>query len=191
MFGKEDVEQLVEFARCALEAEDRYLVGCFKARSWRRGPYGIRTNTNERYYQFIIWRKLMCSSRWRPKTEREGYDLTFYDDETDKPVARAEIKGWWSRSGTEELAHIKHDMRDKLGILKIPGVMLILTGQAVEDAEKNLCWLANGLGVDRSEMVTASFRTSPWPGDDRDTEFAVIGILVTQYDCCFRPDNRS
>jgi hypothetical protein len=178
MFGKEDVSQLVECAKRALEAEDRYLTDCFKRRNWRSRPEGIRANINERYYQFIIWRELMCSFRWRPVTERGGYDLTFFDDESDGLVARAEIKGVWSKYGEAELPGIKEDMRDKLGVLAVPGVMLILTGQAVEDAKKNLCWLACELGVDRNEMIVSSFPTTPWPGDNRETEFAVIGFLV-------------
>ena len=179
MFGNEDVKRLVECASRALEAEDRYLASCFKARHWRSRPDGICDNMNERYYQFVIWRELMSSFPWRPRTERQGYDLAFYDDETDKLVAFAEIKGWWSASGKEELPGINRDMTDKLGILGIPGVMLILTSQRTEEAEENFCWLADELGVARNDMATASFRTSPWPGDDRDTEFAVIGFLAT------------
>lgn len=182
MFGNEDLKRLVECASRALEAEDRYLVSCFEARhwrNWRSRPDGIRDNINERYYQFVIWRELMFSFPWRPRTERQGYDLAFYDDETDKPVAFAEIKGWWSVAGEDELPGIKRDMTDKLGVLEIPGVMLILTSHRVEDAEENHRWLARELGVSRNDMVTASFRTSPWPGDESDTELAVIGFLAT------------
>jgi len=180
MFGNEDVKRLVECARRALEAEDRYLVSCFRARHWRpwRGrPDGIRDNTNEHYYQFVIWRELMSSFPWRSRTEPQRYDLAFYHDETAKPVAYAEIKGWWSPSGEEELPGISRDL-DKLGGSGIPGVMLILTSHRTEVAEKNFCWLADKLGVSRNDMVTASFPTSPWPGEEGDTEFAVIRFLA-------------
>lgn len=181
MFGNEDVKRLVECARQALEAEDRYLVNCFKARHWRpwRGrPDGIRDSTNERYYQFVIWRELMSSFPWRPRTEIQGYDLAFYDDQTGKPVAYAEIKGWWSFFGKRELPGINRDLTEKLRVLGIPGVMLILTSHPTEVAEENFCWLADELGVSRGDMVIRSFPTSPWPGEEGDTEFAVIGFLA-------------
>ena len=179
MFGNEDVKRLVECATRALEAEeDRYLVGCFKARQWRSRPDGICDNMNERYYQFVIWRELMSSFRCRPRTECQGYDLGFYDPETDRPEAFCEIKGWWSASGKQELRGINRDITDKVGVLGIPGVMLILTSHRAADAEENFCWLADELGMSRDDMVTASFRTSPWPGDDCATEFSVIGFLA-------------
>jgi hypothetical protein len=94
MFGNEDVKQLVEFARSALDEENHHIDKCFKERRWKireNGP-GICDNLNERYYQFIIWRGLMASPfPWRPRTERKDYDLALYDDETGKleGVARA------------------------------------------------------------------------------------------------------
>ncbi len=178
MFGTDDMKQLVECAKRALEAEDRYLTGCFKTRNWRSRPDGICDNMNERYYQFVIWRELMATFRWRPRTERRWHDLAFYDDRTDELVAFAEIKGWWSSNGEAELPGIRRDLKEKLGLWGVPGVMLLLTSHLVEDAEENLYWLAEQLGVEREDLLTASFRTSPWPGDDRDTEFAVIGLLA-------------
>jgi hypothetical protein len=103
MFANEDVKRLVECASRALENENRYLESCFKERHWRtteNGP-GICDNLNERYYQFVIWRELMKSFPWRPKTERKDYDIAFYDDAKSKLVACAEIKGWWSWSGRQ------------------------------------------------------------------------------------------
>jgi hypothetical protein len=96
VFGNEDVKQLVECARRALEIEDRYIANCFKARRWKGSEHGICDNVNERYYQFIIWRELMSSFSWRSKTEYELYDLAFFDNETDTLIAVAEMKGWWS-----------------------------------------------------------------------------------------------
>ena len=32
---------------------------------------GLRRNTNERYYQFVIWSELMCSFPWLAETERD------------------------------------------------------------------------------------------------------------------------
>lgn len=180
MFGPEDAVCLVECAAQALEKEDRYLVECAATRQWlcRDRPAGICDNINERYYQFLIWRALMGSFRWRPRTEDQRYDLAFYDDEANRLVAVAEIKGWWSSSGGVELAGIRKDMESKLGIMKIPAMMLILTSQRKKDRDSNLKWLAAELGVRVTSMVIRSFDTNPWPGDRHATEFAVIGFLV-------------
>lgn len=180
-FGSEDVRLLVECARRALKSENRYIESCFNARHWKNtenGP-GICDNLNERYYQFIIWRELMRSFRWRPMTERQDYDLAFYDDAKGTFVGCAEVKGWWSESGETEIRGIKRDLRGKLGIAPAPGVMLILTCHENEDAKENLDWLADKLGVRRSDMVTRSFPVSPGLGDKSAWEFAVIGFLVT------------
>ena len=48
MFGDADVKALVESARHALEAEDRYLSNCFQARQWKGTEHGICDNPNER-----------------------------------------------------------------------------------------------------------------------------------------------
>jgi hypothetical protein len=181
MFGPEDAKTLVECAAHALEAEDRYLLECATTRRWRDRdrPAGICDNINERYYQFVIWRALMRSFPWRPRTEDQRYDLAFYDDEANQLVAVAEIKGWWSSSGRGEIAGIRRDMEHKLGILKIPAVMLILTSQRKADADGNLQWLATQLGVPAASMISRSFDTRPWPGDNKPTEFAVIGHVIS------------
>jgi len=122
----------------------------------------------------------MKSFPWRPKTERQDYDIVFYDDaKSNRPIACAEIKGWWSWSGIAELRGIKRNLKGKLGIAPVPGVMLILTCQLTEDAEENFSWLAGQLGVNRSDMATGSFSVSPGSGDGGDWEFATVGFLVT------------
>ncbi|MGB6944088.1 MAG: hypothetical protein WBE37_16940 [Bryobacteraceae bacterium] len=116
---------------------------------------------------------------WRPRTERLDYDLAFYDDETGRLEAVAEIKGWWSDSGERELPGIKRDLKGKLELAPVPGVMLILTSQLIEDAQENSLWLAGELGINRTDMVTASFPISAAFSDNGQWEFAVIGFLLT------------
>jgi hypothetical protein len=178
MFGNKDVKRLVKCAKQALESEDRYIANCFRARRWKGGERGICTCWNERYYQFLIWRELMYSFRWRPKPEWNLYDLAFFDNETDAdvPVAVAEIKGWGSYTGLPELDGIRSDIR-ALSLLQIPGVMLVLTAQLVREAEDNFGWLADQLSVSRNNMETASFTIST--DADGDWEFAVIGFMAT------------
>lgn len=180
MFGKGDVKQVVDCAVRALESEERHLVSCFEARHWDSGDNGpgICCNLNERYYQFIIWRELMKSFPLRSKTERGDYDLAFYDD-ANKLQAYAEIKGRWSDSGKPELPGIKRDLKGKLGIASVPGVMLILTSHERAIAKGNFDWLADQLQVNRNDMVIRSFPVSPGQSNDDDWEFAVIGFLVT------------
>jgi hypothetical protein len=182
MFGNDDMKLLVEAASRALESENRYIESCFKTRHWKCGENGpgICDNLNERYYQFIIWRGLMSSSfPWHARTERQDYDLAFYDDAKDDLVGCAEVKGWWSESGETEVQGIKRDLKGKLGIAAVPGVMLILTSHPPNIAEENFCWLASRLGVDRNDMVIDQFPVSPGQGDESAWEFAVIGLLVT------------
>lgn len=175
------MRQLVDCAKQALEEENLYIESCFKKRGWKiceNGP-GICDNLNERYYQFVIWRGLMSSLfRWRSRTERKDYDLAFYDDETGKLEAVAEIKGWWSDSGERELPGIKRDLKGKLEIASVPGVMLILTSQLAEDAEDNFHWLAHELGINRTDMEISSFPVSAALSDEGRWEFAVIGFLA-------------
>ncbi|HMD70859.1 MAG TPA: hypothetical protein VKF41_05920 [Bryobacteraceae bacterium] len=180
MFNFEDVKRLVDCACRALKAENRYLEGCFKERGWlvTENGAGICDNPNERYYQFVIWRELMNSFSWRSRTERDGYDLAFYEGAKSEPIAYAEIKCWWSWNGKSEVRGIRRDLTGKLGIAEHPGVMLILTCHLAEDAKENFDWLAEKLDVDRSAMVTKSFPVSSGPGDEDDWEFAVVGIPV-------------
>jgi hypothetical protein len=180
MFGREDLKQLIDCAARALECEDHYLADCANARGWRNTRIGICDNINERYYQFVIWRALMSSFRWRPRTERGSHDLAFYNEETNELVAVAEIKGWWSSRGESEIPGIKRDIEEKLGLLRIPGVMLVLTCQRTKHADDNLLLLAGKVGISRESITVRSFNTSAWPGDDGPREFTVMGFLAAQ-----------
>jgi len=136
---------------------------------------GLRRNTNERYYQFVIWSELMCSFPWLAETERDLSDFVFYD-EAHKPKAYAEIKGWWSTSGEDEIRGIRHDMDVKLGGRLDGGVMLILTSHARDNAKENFESLATTLNPPGNRFIVRSFETSPFKGQPQ--EFAVIGFLV-------------
>jgi hypothetical protein len=162
MFGQDDLKKLVECAGQALEKEDEYLTACAQARAWNGGPIGLRANTNERYYQFVIWRALMQSFRWRPQTEgMDRNDLVFWDGESNALAGVAEIKGWWSTGGLTEIPGIKSDLA-KLKASSLPGVMLILTHNPKSSTETNLGWLAKYLSVDQDEFVIHRFDTPPW-----------------------------
>jgi hypothetical protein len=178
-FGQNDVKLLVECASKALEAEDRHLGDCFKARHWRGSEQGICACWNERYYQFLIWSDLMFSFPWKPEPEWDRYDLAFFDNDanTEAPVAVAEIKGWGSNSGVPELEGIRADI-NALRLLRIPGVMLVFTAHIASAAEGNLRWLAAELGVNRRDMATASFRIST--KHEGEWEFALVGFLANQ-----------
>src|SRR5258708_21216756 len=101
MFDKDDLKQLVDCAKQALEVEDRHLAKCFKERHWKGSERGICAWWSERYYQFVIWRELMSSFRWRPQLEWGLHGLAFFDNQADTPVpvAVAEIKLWASEGG--------------------------------------------------------------------------------------------
>jgi len=179
VFGDQDVQELVECAGRALKSEERYLTACALAHGWLNGRVGIRANGDEHYLQSVIWHGLMSSFRWRPETECERRcDFAFYDGGSDKPVAVAELKGWWTPEGKKEIPEIRKDL-SKLAEKNVPGVMLIVTQHAKgEQAKENLHVLANELGVDQARFVTYAFDTYPFPGDDHPQEFAVIGFLV-------------
>ncbi len=159
------LNQLVECAGKALRAEEQYLAQCVSKPGGQTGPIGLMQNPNERYYQFVVWRGLLCDPafRWRPMTERYGHDLAFYEGESERPVAFAEIKGWWSDSGEPEIPGIKRDV-EKLEMRKVPGVMLIITCSDMGKTEANLRWLAGKLGIGHKQFVTHRFGTA-YPGE--------------------------
>ncbi len=178
MFGKDELKLLVSCAKSALKEEEKYIVGCVAKEHWKfKDATGICVNLNERYFQFMIWRKLMDGFPFRPETERDRADLAFYDDGTGELVGYAEIKGWWSDEGESELPEIRLDMA-KLRILRprVPGVMLILTTHPRELAKKNFDALARELGVDRTAMEIDFFDNTAEEGDLYD--FAVIGFIA-------------
>lgn len=93
-----------------------------------------------------------------------------------KPVAIAELKGWWSSRGEREIPGIQSDIRE-LPMLKVPGVMLILTHHAKQQADENLKFLAEKLGVKADDFRTKAFDAQcVKSGDDSPDEFMVIGI---------------
>jgi len=177
-FGNQDLEELVECAGRALKSEERYLTACALAHGWVDGRVGIRANDNEHYLQSIIWHGLMSSFRWRPGTECQGQrDFAFYDGGSNRPVAVAELAGWWTPEGKKEIPKILQDLSN-LASKNLPGVMLIVTQQPKGEQAENLHVLANELGVDQARFVTYSFDTHPFPGDDHPQEFEVIGFFV-------------
>jgi hypothetical protein len=179
-FSGDDLKALVDCAGRALEYEDRYLTGCAYVHGWTNDRMGIRANTNERLYQFIIWRALMSSFPWRPDTEKDTNDFVFYRRESKVPVGRAEIKGWWGVSGQDELPGIRRDMNEKLANGSEPGVMLILTSHKKRQHDENLRVLARDLEVDQNDFATYAFDTPRWPGETEPAEFMVIGFLVAK-----------
>lgn len=177
MFGPDDLKKVVECAGQALRAEDDYVTQCAKDHGWNDGPMGIRANTNERYYQFLIWRALMKSFPWRSQTEGlDRNDLVFWDGA--QLVARAEIKGWWSTDGKQEIPGIRGDIL-KLKAYREPGAMLILTQNPKGLTARNLRFLAERLSVNPDEFVTYTFDTAPWYKDKgTPAEFVVVGFLA-------------
>jgi hypothetical protein len=184
MFGRDDLKALVECAGQALKDEDAFLTQCAKDHGWNDGPMGLRASTNERYYQFVIWRALMRSSPWRPQTERlDRTDLVLWDAVSNKVAALSEIKGWWSTDGILEIPGIQRDIA-KLrasSASSAPGVMLILTHNPKDLTEKNLDFLAKRLSVSLDVFMTYKFDTPPWYRDKgTPVEFVVIGFLTAQ-----------
>ena len=103
----------------------------------------------------------MCLFPWLAETERDLSDFVFYD-EADKPIAYAEIKGWWSTKGEDEIPGIRHDMNVKLGGRLGGGVMLILGSHGTVNAEDCFRFLADKLAVpprpsDHSQCRDVSF----------------------------------
>jgi len=180
-FGATDLKLLVEVAGEALKTEDSYLLDCTTAPRWQDTPLGIRENPNERYYQFVIWRQLRRSFPWQSETERYGHDFAFFIAGTEKPVAFAEIKLWWTDLGKSELRGIRRDI-EKLELRSVPAVMLIITWNYKNESERNLKVLANHLNLSRDDLVTHSFDTVPWPGEGKTsaTEIMTIGFFVSQ-----------
>jgi len=69
-----------------------------------------------------------------------------------EPIAYAEIKGWWSTKGEDEIPEIRHDMNVKLGGRLGGGVMLILGSHGTANAEDCFRLLADKLAVPRDRL---------------------------------------
>ena len=182
MFGKRDLTALIERAKRALKAEEDRLTKCITTNQWKfPGRTGLCCNLDERFLQFLIWRELMSSFRWRPQTEsQDRSDLAFYDNVTDKVVARAEIEGWWSDDGLSEIPGIRMDMA-KLRIKSpgIPGVMLILTTYLKSDGG-GFDTLAEKLGIALEDMEICSFDNSDSTPGSEPWEFSVVGFFANR-----------
>jgi hypothetical protein len=90
------VDELVSIAGAALEAEDRYVLGCSTITA-KNG--GILRIANERYYQFVAC--LGWLSRWNTMPELRAHDAVILED--DKEVATIEMKKWLSETGETEV----------------------------------------------------------------------------------------
>jgi len=179
MFDDEDLLALVECAAGALMDEEAYIRECYAANRWREmDGTGICCNQDERYYQFLIWRRLMKSFRWHPRTERQDRsDLALYDKSTNEEVARLEIKGWWSNEGQAEIPGILMDIA-KLKIKRPPhtqGIMLVLTTYP-KDSGDGFDFLAAELGIAHTDMKIQRFDNSDPGGIPY--EFAIAGFFV-------------
>ena len=84
-------------AGAALEAEDRLIMGSGHIRG---EAGGILRLSNERYYQFLLWKAVLAS--WNAKVEEHSYDLVIFDpSESTKHLAIFEMKRWMGAKGNE------------------------------------------------------------------------------------------
>ncbi|HEV2199535.1 MAG TPA: hypothetical protein VGR73_06925 [Bryobacteraceae bacterium] len=174
------MKALVECAKRALEDEGSHLTKYIKANDWHFAGTGVCCNQNERYYQFLIWRELMKSFRWRPQTEAQGRsDLAFYNNTTNKIVGVAEIKCWWT-DGRTEVNWIRLDI-EKLRESRNTGVMLVLTTYIKEkgyQAKEVFDDLARRIGIALEDMEIRSFDNSASAHSRERWEFSVAGFFV-------------
>jgi len=182
-FDKNDLSELVECAKRALEREEQYLAECIKSNRWDFGPTGgLMCNPNEHYFQFLIWRELMKSFRFRPITEHhKRSDLAFRDKSNNGLVAVAEIKGWWAdeKKDQAEVRAIRRDI-NKMQFetpSSVKMVMLVLTTYIKEDRKDWFTDLARRLKIPREEIEVRTFDNTE-EGDDERWEFAIGGFFV-------------
>lgn len=158
-----DLQEFLLRAKIALENEDRVLMGAHLARGEHGGLLRL---TNERYYQFIVWRAIVPV--WKARVECDRHDLVVFDV-NGAYSAVFEMKLWMSTNGLQELAGIRSDIV-KLNARESPCRCIMLfsanpPGKHIEQAE----WLEDRLRL--SELspegrLTAAFATKNELGGD-------------------------
>ncbi len=127
------VDELVSMAGAALEAEDRYVLGCSRITD-KSG--GILRILNERYYQFVVCRGWL--SRWNTIPELRVHDAVILED--NKEAAIIEMKCWRSTSGETEIPRIKFDI-EKLKAVSLPAFMILFSANESKQTKDNLEFL--------------------------------------------------
>lgn len=162
------VDELVSLAGAALEAEDRYILGCSTI-SNKKG--GLLRFPNERYYQFVVCRGWL--SRWDTTPERHLHDAVISVDDGD--VATIEMKCWRSDNGEPEISGIRRDI-EKLKKTGWSAFMMIFSANEASQTEGNFAFLYERLPELRAcAHKVYSFPTvSPFVAD-RQVDFWVAG----------------
>jgi len=134
-----DVDKLVSMAGAALEAEDRYVLGCSKI-TGKTG--GILRILNERYYQFIACRGWL--SRWNTIPELRAHDAVIFEDKEE--IAIIEMKRWNTTKGVSEIPGINSNI-ETLKAVSVPAFMIIFSANETTQTNDNFAFLYEKLPV--------------------------------------------
>jgi hypothetical protein len=184
-FSGEDLSKIVTLAGQALEAEDRYICGCFQ----RNPTYGdsdlvpgIKLLCDERFYQRVVHRALLASFPYFVKLEYKGFDIALFESWRDaKPAALGEIKDAMAPGLAEDVRKIRKDI-EKLRQKEGCGHFLLIFAVVGKDAWPG--WvdeLLKDLRCSKEKHYEYAFDTA---NDNNGTierqgwVFAVIGVLL-------------
>ena len=191
-FTRKHLQNLVNIAGAALEAEDRFITGCVTHNPIYNGDDrspGILRFNDEKYYQPVIARGLLSSFPFY--VEREGrlgtsrnYDLVLYRDvqhkgaQRSEPVAVGEIKRWFG-DREDVLAGMEKDI-NRLTQLPCPSFLLVITAPPEERKEEWAPWLKEKLGLQKCYLTQPyRFRTRFIKGrNDWHVDFQVFAFLI-------------
>lgn len=145
------LRKIVEIATEALSEEDKYLLDALKQNkvAYPSESGGLLCIDNERYYQFIIFRKLIMQYEFPVSIEKDRHDLVVYDKKTRKKYkAVSEMKRWMSAKGEKEILEIQSDLKKLLESNAQNSLMLIFSANPrKQSARDNLKWLAERLSI--------------------------------------------
>ncbi len=146
------LDSVIDIAGRALEAEDRYVLGCSTATGKKGGLLRI---PNERYYQFVVCRGLL--SRWDTVPEKWGHDaMIFINGEVSTVI---EMKCWLTESGLREVRGIRDDVGKLQNAKSKSAIMVIFSVNPDGQTEQNIEFLGDHV----PELKTAAKRVYSFP----------------------------
>ena len=148
--------ELTEIAFEALKKEDTFLSN--RARNnpnYQNDTHGILLLNYERYFQYLIARSIISSSKYKIQLEQSHHDIVLSEQNHEDFVV-IELKRWMSGTGNLELPKITIDI-NKLKESKLAGekVLMIFSVNPCGTTESNRKFLFDKLKLDITQSTVS------------------------------------
>lgn len=154
------LKELADIATEALKKEDAFLKNGAKDNpNYKNDKRGILLLNYERYFQYLIARSIIASSKYKIQLEQNYHDIVL-SEQNHKSLAVIELKRWMSETGNPELPKITIDI-NKLKESKLAGkkILMIFSVNPRNDTELNRRILFQNLKLDISQSAVSKFLT--------------------------------